>query len=1084
MPTNRVGAPVFFLTLEHEWVLGKVTAYDPHTKTYSCSSTDPVFVTVDSVPYDPKRLWLPQPEALSEDVDDLLNLTELHEASLLFCLRMRYLRDVVYTNIGPIVVALNPFNYSIPWYAEPKMENYLVEDVIIEKNLPHSWATAHNTYWEMRENGLNQTILISGESGAGKTESAKIVLRYLGALSRKNGTPQDRESYLQVNKRVLAASPILESFGNAKTVKNDNSSRFGKFSKVQFDKNGLLVGCHVTKYLLEKSRIIMAAAGERVYHSYYQLAQGPLANEFSLRNPKVYRVLNAGGCIHIDGVDDAKEYLVTKQAMNDVGITEEEQMSIWRIVAGVLFLQNTDFIETEECAGRVAKIDSNLLPVLARACELWDINDKEFKKELVSTYIMTQREETVKYFNKVKALDTRDSVCKSLYDWLFDWLVVKINQTTNRDAVTTQWIGLLDIFGFEDFQKNSFEQLCINLANEVLQGHYNQHIFALDMRECQEEGIDTTQVPFADNKECIDLLMGKVGVFTLLDEECAVSGNEANYLQKLVEKFGPAKSKGGNAYFVQAAGRGSDNQFIVRHYASDVRYSVDGFLDKNRDALKETMKRIFSRSGVGLIPIILPKEESKLSSKGTVGSYFIRQLVELMSVIHSTNPHWIRCIKPNVSRQPRQFSNSLVMQQLRSSGVLETIKIRKSGYPIRFSFTELAQRYRVLCGNGLHGREACQQILHNSQISTLQAQLGKMKVFMKHEAFSKLNHARERSILCFSSVLQAVGRGSLARAALFHEYAVVHRQRIMEERRIRQRELKRQQELEENRKMAAEAKRKHRDLLLKERQYRAAVRIQKLVRGGLTRKRFLTMYLSILRAREEHVRDDELQKYRVYEMNANRKIRSLETRLSEKNGGKEGFVAPHRREMLRERREQTMRFIHESQLLHDVHLKEAASHEKARRAKEAAERKSHIQNMGKYASQEKQHKISVLQQDVERRFVDEMLTELGGCVVDTGRNHQEYRNPNNAQRCCPDSVFSTVRQRWEQKERWVDERERLLDPFLGSHGSHLTAQQRRLEGNYRVQTISKAMWKSDAEKIILSYRQQWGSHRDESRKVD
>ncbi|RNC30319.1 myosin heavy chain MYA2-related, partial [Trypanosoma cruzi] len=216
----------------------------------------------------------------------------------------------------------------------------------------------------------------------------------------------------------------------------------------------------------------------------------------------------------------------------------------------------------EERAGLIARMDSNLLPVLARACQLWGINEEEFMKELISTCIVTQKEQTVKPLNKVKALDMRDSVCKSLYVWLFDWLVLKINQTTNREAVTTHWIGLLDIFGFENFQKNSFEQLCINLANEALQGHYNQHIFTLDMQECQNEGIDTTHVTFVDNKECVELLMGKVGVFTLLDEECAVSGNETSYLHKLMEKFAPTKGKGGNAHFLRATGRAVDNHFI------------------------------------------------------------------------------------------------------------------------------------------------------------------------------------------------------------------------------------------------------------------------------------------------------------------------------------------------------------------------------------------------------------------------------------------------------------------------------------------------------------------------------------------
>ncbi|PWU90907.1 hypothetical protein C4B63_47g94 [Trypanosoma cruzi] len=1070
MPAGRIGTLAVCFTPVHHWVVGKITNYDPRRDTYSFSATEPEFINVDHLPRDSSKLWFPKEDALNDDFDDLLNLVELHEASVLFCLKKRYLKDVVYTNIGPILVALNPFNYFIPAYVEAKMEEYLSEGSVIEKNLPHPWATAHNAYRELRESGRNQTILISGESGAGKTEAAKIVLKYLAALSTKNGTPEDRELSIQINKRVLASSPILESFGNAKTIRNDNSSRFGKFLRVQFDKHGILVGCHVTKYLLEKSRIIGAAKGERVYHSFYQLVQGPLAKEFSLRNPKVYRILNAGECINIDGVDDAVEYASTRQAMDDVGITEEEQMSIWSVVAGVVFLQNTDFVESEERAGLIAKMDSNLLPVLARACQLWGINEEEFMKELISTCIVTQKEQTVKPLNKVQALDMRDSVCKSLYVWLFDWLVLKINQTTNREAVTTHWIGLLDIFGFENFQKNSFEQLCINLANEALQGHYNQHIFTLDMQECQNEGIDTTHVTFADNKECVDLLMGKVGVFTLLDEECAVSGNETRYLHKLMEKFAPTKGKSGNAHFLRATGRAVDNHFIIRHYAADVQYNVEGFLDKNRDTLKERMKHIFMQSKVALIPKIIPKEEIKTNSKGTVGGLFIKQLLQLLAVINQTNPHWIRCVKPNAEKQCRRFSDGLVLQQLRSAGVLETVRIRKAGYPIRFKYDDFLKRYRVLFRNGVHGKVASREIVQNCDIDPAEVQFGETKIFMKHEAYFKLNHRREQAIRRFYFLLQAVGRGSLARGQLFRDYALLHRRRLMEERRIREEALRMQREEEEKRRVREQAERERRESLLKERRHKAAVSIQKVVRGFLSRHKFLMVYLSTLRAREEHSRDDEQQKYRLYEANRHRKMCVLEARRD----GQHGPTNTHRRELLRERRERTMLLLEEKRLLHASKLEKEVAHEKAQRAKERVQRRKQMLEMWKGVknSQKESMDLSGASQIVEKRFFGEMMRKLQGHAKDSNESPTEFSQNVSGDSRYQDSTFDIVKKQWEEKERWKDERERILGPRHEAHGSALTPRQRHLEGQYRIRTVSNVLWQLESKAAALSFQKQ------------
>eukprot|EP00759_Apiculatamorpha_spiralis_P036021 PhF_6_TR36380/c0_g1_i2/m.53456 len=392
---------------EHSWVIGEVVSYDAKSKSYTCTSTDPEPQTQSRIPDNEENIYACQPEVMEEDVNDLLELTELHESTLLFCLKRRYLKDVVYTNIGPIVVALNPFNYNIPNYMDSKMPDYLSEGVVIERNLPHSWAVAHNTYWELRENSQDQTILISGESGAGKTEGAKIVVKYLGAISTLKGTAEQKEACNNVNKKIIAASPILESFGNAKTVRNDNSSRFGKFMKLQFDKDGFLLGANAIKYLLEKSRIVTASKEERVYHSFYQLVQGSDKAKYGLKDAGVYKSLTAGECITIPKVDDAQDHTICKAAMTEVGISADQQDAIWRCVAGILSIQNVDFGEREDKSMKAAFVDSVYTPVLDHACTLWGIVTPEMEKELTSTTTVTRGEVVVKPLDRMKAMDCR-----------------------------------------------------------------------------------------------------------------------------------------------------------------------------------------------------------------------------------------------------------------------------------------------------------------------------------------------------------------------------------------------------------------------------------------------------------------------------------------------------------------------------------------------------------------------------------------------------------------------------------------------------------------------------------------------------
>eukprot|EP00760_Papus_ankaliazontas_P027861 PhM_4_TR3456/c2_g1_i2/m.73570 len=643
----KEGDLVYFMHPEHSWIVGTVQAAG---KTYTCKAADEgrkvVGVTVDKLTANDVTMC--REDVLDEDVNDLLQLTVLHDSTLLRCLYVRYMKDIIYTNIGAIVVALNPFNFKIPRYMDDQMVNYLKEGERIEVNLPHSWAQAHNTYNEMMSDRENQCVLISGESGAGKTEATKIVMKYLANIAFKHGTDEQKQAGVEVGIRLSSCSPILESFGNAKTVRNDNSSRFGKFMRVKFNPAGQLVGAHTTKYLLEKSRILTASPGERVYHAFYLVARGSDKGPFGLIADDKYKSLNAGKTLHNKEFDTGEEYDAVKKAMLGIGMAESEIHSVWSCTAAILSLPNLEF----KVADDASAIDDGTESFLNTALSLLKVDAESIKKEFVTTTLEINKSFTTKKLSVVAANDGRDALCKALYDGMFSWLVEKCNETCDVPDTGGNWIGLLDIFGFEDFEYNSFEQICINLANETLQNHYNTYIFSKDMEECRAEGIDVTEVKCPDNKPCLNLVSGKMGVMDMLDEECAIGerGTDLGFLDKVDEKH--AK----NPFYEKK--KTAKSSFIVKHYAGNVTYEVPGWLEKNRDTLKDDMRKMINNSEDDLIKTFVAPPLTQEQKKGralTVGGFFKTQVQALMEVINSTNPHWIRCIKPHPAKKPLMF---------------------------------------------------------------------------------------------------------------------------------------------------------------------------------------------------------------------------------------------------------------------------------------------------------------------------------------------------------------------------------------------------------------------------------------------
>eukprot|EP00759_Apiculatamorpha_spiralis_P045936 PhF_6_TR42663/c0_g1_i2/m.64274 len=755
----KEGDVVFFMHPEHSWIVGTVTAAG---KVYSCKARDDARKVVGPVTdkLTPDQVIMCREDVLDEDVHDLLSLTILHDSTLLRCLYVRYMKDIIYTNIGAIVVALNPFNFKIPRYMDSMMPEYLKEGERIEINVPHSWAQAHNTFNEMMSDHENQCVLISGESGAGKTEATKIVMKYLAAISCLRGTEEEKAAGMMVGTKLSACSPILEAFGNARTVRNNNSSRFGKFMKVKFSGVGILVGAHVTKYLLEKSRIVTSGPKERVYHAFYLVCRGKDAAGFGLEADTNYKNLTAGNQLDNPDFSTAADYQEVVDAMSGVGMTAQEVLSIWRTTAGIMSILNTEFDAKDQ--GSEFKADK--VKYLDTAIKCWMVKGEDLKREMLTTTYNIKGEITVKQLNPTMGADVRDGVAKAMYDNTFQWLVDKCNQMCDVEA-SGNWIGALDIFGFEDFEINSFEQICINLANETLQNHYNTYIFSKDMEECRSDGIDVAEVKCPDNGPCLNLVSGKGGILALLDEECAIGdrGSDLGFLDKI------AATHEKNPFFEKK--KLAKTSFIVKHYAGNVSYEVAGWLEKNRDSLKDAIKVLMRESTDPLTKILLPEPVERTGKALTVGGFFKSQVQALMDVINSTNPHWIRCVKPHPAKKPLMLSGVTTMAQLESSGVLGTVKIRKAGYPVRTPFEKFCKRYGIITPKEGDFQQWARKIVDVCGLNDKKfCQIGNTKVFMKSESVPSIERQRMACFGKWAGILQRTGRGFGGRLEVFGLY--------------------------------------------------------------------------------------------------------------------------------------------------------------------------------------------------------------------------------------------------------------------------------------------------------------------------
>ncbi|EGW06670.1 Myosin-9 [Cricetulus griseus] len=737
-------------------------------------------------------------------VEDMAELTCLNEASVLHNLKERYYSGLIYTYSGLFCVVINPYK-NLPIYSEEIVDMYKGKKR--HEMPPHIYAITDTAYRSMMQDREDQSILCTGESGAGKTENTKKVIQYLAHVASSHKSKKDQG---ELERQLLQANPILEAFGNAKTVKNDNSSRFGKFIRINFDVNGYIVGANIETYLLEKSRAIRQAKEERTFHIFYYLLSGAgehLKTDLLLEPYNKYRFLS-NGHVTIPGQQDKDMFQETMEAMRIMGIPEDEQMGLLRVISGVLQLGNIVF-KKERNTDQASMPDNT---AAQKVSHLLGINVTDFTRGILTPRIKVGRDYVQKAQTKEQADFAIEALAKATYERMFRWLVLRINKAldkTKRQGAS--FIGILDIAGFEIFDLNSFEQLCINYTNEKLQQLFNHTMFILEQEEYQREGIEWNFIDFGlDLQPCIDLIekpAGPPGILALLDEECWFpKATDKSFVEKVVQE------QGTHPKFQKPKQLKDKADFCIIHYAGKVDYKADEWLMKNMDPLNDNIATLLHQSSDKFVselwkdemqntqrayfyrrfPILHLESVDRIigldqvagmsetalpgafkTRKGmfrTVGQLYKEQLAKLMATLRNTNPNFVRCIIPNHEKKAGKLDPHLVLDQLRCNGVLEGIRICRQGFPNRVVFQEFRQRYEILTPNSIpkgfmDGKQACVLMIKALELDSNLYRIGQSKVFFRAGVLAHLEEERDLKITDVIIGFQACCRGYLARKA-------------------------------------------------------------------------------------------------------------------------------------------------------------------------------------------------------------------------------------------------------------------------------------------------------------------------------
>ncbi|XP_054741844.1 myosin heavy chain, muscle isoform X6 [Anastrepha obliqua] len=712
-----------------------------------------------------------------EKAEDMSNLTYLNDASVLHNLRQRYYNKLIYTYSGLFCVAINPYK-RYPVYTNRCAKMYRGK----RRNEvpPHIFAISDGAYVDMLTNHVNQSMLITGESGAGKTENTKKVIAYFATVGASTKKDESQKNKGSLEDQVVQTNPVLEAFGNAKTVRNDNSSRFGKFIRIHFGPSGKLAGADIETYLLEKARVISQQSLERSYHIFYQIMSGsvPGVKAYCLLTNNVYDYhIVSQGKVTVASIDDNEEFQLTDQAFDILGFTAQEKQDVYKITAAVMHMGGMKFKQR----GREEQAEQDGEEEGGRVAKLFGCDTAELYKNLLKPRIKVGNEFVTQGRNVQQVTNSIGALCKGVFDRLFKWLVKKCNETLDTQQKRQHFIGVLDIAGFEIFDYNGFEQLCINFTNEKLQQFFNHHMFVLEQEEYKREGIDWAFIDFGmDLLACIEMIEKPMGILSILEEESMFpKATDQTFAEKLVNthlgKSAPFQKPKPPKPGQQAA------HFAIGHYAGVVAYNITGWLEKNKDPLNDTVVDQFKKSANKLLVEIFADhpgqsgtaEQAKggRGKKGggfaTVSSAYKEQLNSLMTTLRSTQPHFVRCIIPNEMKQPGVVDAHLVMHQLTCNGVLEGIRICRKGFPNRMVYSDFKQRYKIMCPKLLVGipkdKKATEIIINYIDLPEDQFRLGNTKVFFRAGVLGQMEEFRDERLGKIMSWMQGWARGYLAR---------------------------------------------------------------------------------------------------------------------------------------------------------------------------------------------------------------------------------------------------------------------------------------------------------------------------------
>nr|XP_060620526.1 myosin-4-like [Anolis sagrei ordinatus] len=717
-----------------------------------------------------------------DKIEDMVMMTHLHEPAVLYNLKERYASWMIYTYSGLFCVTVNPYKW-LPVYNPEVVSGYRGKKR--QEAPPHIFSISDNAYQFMLTDRENQSVLITGESGAGKTVNTKRVIQYFATIAvagdkKKDAQPSKMQGTLE--DQIIQANPLLEAFGNAKTVRNDNSSRFGKFIRIHFGTTGKLASADIETYLLEKSRVTFQLSAERSYHIFYQIMSNKKPELIDLllisTNPYDFPFVSQGE-LTVASIDDSEELLATDSAIDILGFSAEEKVGIYKLTGAVMHYGNLKFKQKQ----REEQAEPDGTEVADKAGYLMGLNSADLLKGLCYPRVKVGNEYVTKGQNVQQVYNSVGALAKSVYEKMFLWMVTRINQQLDTKQPRQHFIGVLDIAGFEIFDYNSLEQLCINFTNEKLQQFFNHHMFVLEQEEYKKEGIDWEFIDFGmDLAACIELIEKPMGIFSILEEECMFpKATDTSFKNKLYDQH---LGKSNNFQKPKPVKGKAEAHFSLVHYAGTVDYNITGWLDKNKDPLNESVVALYQKSSLKLLSFLYSNYAATEAGEGggskkggkkkggsfqTVSAVFRENLNKLMTNLRSTHPHFVRCLIPNETKTPGIMDHHLVMHQLRCNGVLEGIRICRKGFPSRILYADFKQRYKILNasaipeGQFIDSKKASEKLLSSIDVDHNQYRFGHTKVFFKAGLLGLLEEMRDEKLVALITHTQAMCRGFLMR---------------------------------------------------------------------------------------------------------------------------------------------------------------------------------------------------------------------------------------------------------------------------------------------------------------------------------